>query len=580
MPKKPTTLDDVPQPSSVAAVPAKPSDGTAWSVKQAWMERTYEPAVARRPERSDEFMTVSGRPVEALYTADDLTARGVELDVDVAMPGEYPFTRGVHPTGHRGKLWTMRQFAGFGTAEDTNQRFKRLLANGQTGLSVAFDHPTLVGLDSDDDLARGEVGRQGVAIDSLEDMETLFDGIALDGVTTSMTINHPACVLLAMYAALAQKQGIDPSVISGTIQNDVLKEFIAQKTFVYPPRGAMRIMGDIIEWCTETLPRWNWVSVSGYHIREAGSTAAQELAFTLRDGMEYVELGLERGLAVDAFAPRLSFFFNAHNDLFEEVAKYRAARQLWAQTMRERYGARNPRSWWLRFHTQTAGVSLLGQQPRNNVMRVTLQALAAVLGGTQSLHTNSLDETIALPTEENAIIALRTQQVIAHESGAANTVDPLGGSYFVEALTADLADEARDYFDEIDSMGGMVAAIEEGFPQREIQEAAYRYQMEIEEQRRLIVGQNAHTTDYGEPIEYLYIDDSAEGQQVERLAGLKDRRDDQAVRVALDALHAAAAGEANVMPRIMDAAHAYATVGEICGTMRDVFGEYRETPIF
>jgi methylmalonyl-CoA mutase N-terminal domain/subunit len=411
-------------------------------------------------------------------------------------------------------------------------------------------------------------------------METLFDRIPLDQVTTSMTINHPACVLLCMYVAAGEKKGIAPQDLAGTIQNDVLKEFIAQKTFVFPPIPTMRIMGDVIEWCTAEMPRWNWVSVSGYHIREAGSTAAQELAFALRDGMEYVQVGLDRGLDIDSFAPRLSFFFNAHNDLFEEVAKYRAARKLWARYMRDRYGAKSPRSWWIRFHAQTAGCTLLDRQPRNNVMRVTLQALAAVMGGTQSLHTNALDETIALPTEENALIALRTQQIIAHESGVANTVDPLGGSYYVESLTADMEEQAEGIFTKIDELGGMVAAIDNGYPQREIQEAAYQYQKEIEENQRVIVGQNDFTGEMGEPIDYLYIDDTVEEKQVERLAALRRRRDAGAVERAVEAVRCAAASDVNLMPAILEAVHAYATVGEICGAMRDVFGEYQEQPIF
>ena len=548
--------------------------------KARWLRQSYEPATAHCSERDVPFITASSRPVEPLYTREDLADRGLSYDRDIGYPGEYPYTRGIHPTGYRGKLWTMRQFAGFGSPEDSNRRFRRLLESGQTGLSVAFHHPTLVGRDSDDPIARGEVGKQGVAIDSLADMEALFNEIPLDQVTTSMTINHPACVLLAMYVAAGAKKGIERKVLAGTIQNDVLKEFIAQKTFVFPPRPTMRIMGDVIEWCTAELPLWNWVSVSGYHIREAGSTAAQELAFTLRDGMEYIQVGLDRGLDIDDFAPRLSFFFNAHNDLFEEVAKYRAARKIWARHMRERYGAKSPRSWWMRFHTQTAGCTLLDRQPRNNVMRVTLQALAAVLGGTQSLHTNALDETIALPTEENAIIALRTQQVIAHESGVTNTVDPLGGSYFIEALTADLENEAEEIFAKIDELGGMVAAIDDGYPQREIQESAYRYQKEIEEQRRIIVGQNALTEDGAQPIDYLYIDDSVEAAQVERLTALRRRRDAGEVQRALDGVRAAAGGDDNLMPRILEAVHAYATVGEICGAMRDVFGEYHEQPIF
>ncbi|MFQ5742368.1 MAG: methylmalonyl-CoA mutase [Acidobacteriota bacterium] len=550
------------------------------SGKDRWLSETYEPAIARHGERETPFITASSRPVEELYTGEELAARGLTNDADIGYPGEYPFTRGIHATSYRGKLWTMRQFAGFGTAADSNARFHKLLQSGQTGLSVAFHHPTLVGRDSDDSLSRGEVGKQGVAIDSLEDMETLFAGIPLAEVTTSMTINHPACVLLAMYVAVAEKQGIDCRVLSGTIQNDVLKEFIAQKTFVFPPRPAMRIMGDVIEWCTTQLPRWNWVSVSGYHIREAGSTALQELAFTLRDGMEYIEVGLSRGLDVDAFAPRLSFFFNAHNDLFEEIAKYRAARRLWAETMRERYGARNSRSLWMRFHTQTAGCTLLEQQPRNNIMRVTIQALAAVLGGTQSLHTNALDESIALPTEDNAVLALRTQQILAYESGVANTADPLGGSFFLESLTSDLEREARDIFAKIEEYGGMVQAIENGYPQREIQEAAFQYQREIEERQRIIVGLNEFGERRDNGVDYMYIDDSVEEEQLGRLDSLRSRRDQEAVERALGGVRQAADGEENLMPAILSAVHEYATVGEICGAMRDVFGEYRETPIF
>jgi len=553
----------------------KPSNG-----KARWYKQTFDPVIAKHPERDAAFITASSTPVEALYTREDLADRNLSFDRDIGYPGEFPYTRGIHPTGYRGKLWTMRQFAGFGTAEDSNERYLRLLELGQTGLSVAFHHPTLVGRDSDEPISRGEVGKQGVAIDSLADMETLFDRIPLDQVTTSMTINHPACVLLCMYVAAGEKKGIAPQDLAGTIQNDVLKEFIAQKTFVFPPIPTMRIMGDVIEWCTAEMPRWNWVSVSGYHIREAGSTAAQELAFTLRDGMEYVQAGLDRGLDIDSFAPRLSFFFNAHNDLFEEVAKYRAARKLWARYMRDRYGAKSPRSWWIRFHAQTAGCTLLDRQPRNNVMRVTLQALAAVMGGTQSLHTNALDETIALPTEENALIALRTQQIIAHESGVANTVDPLGGSYYVESLTADMEEQAEEIFTKIDELGGMVAAIDNGYPQREIQEAAYQYQKEIEDNQRIIVGQNDFTGELGEPIDYLYIDDTVEEKQVERLAALRRRRDAGRVERALEAVRYAAGSDANLMPAILEAVHAYATVGEICGAMRDVFGEYQEQPIF
>ena len=553
----------------------RPSNG-----KARWYKQTFDPAVAKHPERDAAFITGSSTPVDPLYTREDLADRNLSYDTDIGYPGEFPYTRGIHPTGYRGKLWTMRQFAGFGTAEDSNERYLKLLEMGQTGLSVAFHHPTLVGRDSDEPISRGEVGKQGVAIDSLADMETLFDQIPLDQVTTSMTINHPACVLLCMYVAAGQKKGIPPKDLAGTIQNDVLKEFIAQKTFVFPPLPVMRIMGDVIEWCTAEMPRWNWVSVSGYHIREAGSTAAQELAFTLRDGMEYIQAGLDRGLDIDAFAPRLSFFFIAHNDLFEEVAKYRAARKLWARYMRDRYGAKSPRSWWIRFHTQTAGSTLLDRQPRNNVMRVTLQALAAVMGGTQSLHTNALDETIALPTEENARIALRTQQVIAHESGVANTVDPLGGSYYIESLTADIEEQAEEIITKIDELGGMVSAIDNGYPQREIQEAAYQYQREIEENQRIIVGQNDFIGEMGEPVNYLYIDDKVEEKQVERLAALRRRRDAAEVERTLEAVRRAAGSDVNLMPAILEAVHAYATVGEICGAMRDVFGEYHEQPIF
>jgi methylmalonyl-CoA mutase N-terminal domain/subunit len=544
--------------------------------KARWLRQSYEPATAHRSERDVPFITASSRPVEPLYTREDLADRGLSYDRDIGYPGEYPYTRGIHPTGYRGKLWTMRQFAGFGSPEDSNRRFRRLLESGQTGLSVAFHHPTLVGRDSDDPIARGEVGKQGVAIDSLADMEALFDEIPLDQVTTSMTINHPACVLLAMYVAAGAKKGIDRKVLAGTIQNDVLKEFIAQKTFVFPPRPTMRIMGDVIEWCTAELPLWNWVSVSGYHIREAGSTAAQELAFTLRDGMEYIQVGLDRGLDIDDFAPRLSFFFNAHNDLFEEVAKYRAARKIWARHMRERYGAKSPRSWWMRFHTQTAGCTLLDRQPRNNVMRVTLQALAAVLGGTQSLHTNALDETIALPTEENAIIALRTQQVIAHESGVADLADPLGGSWAVERWTDEIVTRARAYLERIAELGGARAAIEKGFQQQEIAEAAFRAQRDIEEGRARVVGVNAYGEEEEVPIEVLAIDPAVEAEQVARLRALRERRDGAATGRALTALEEAARADRNLMPAILDGVRAEATLGEIAHALRRVYGEHRE----
>ncbi len=517
------------------------------------------------------FTTISGKVIKRLYTQEDLAA-----ERDSSLPGEFPYTRGIHETMYRGKLWTMRQFSGFGTPEETNRRFQFLLEHGQTGLSVAFDLPTLMGLDSDSPLSAGEVGKCGVAVDSLRDMEVLFDGIDLEQVTTSMTINSPAAILLAMYLVVAEKQGADPARIGGTVQNDILKEYIAQKEWIYPPEPSMRLVIDSIQFCAERVPRYNSVSISGYHIREAGSTALQELAFTLRDGMEYVQWCLDRGMEVDDFAPRLSFFFNAHNDFFEEIAKYRAARRLWATVIRDRFGAREPRSWKLRFHTQTAGCSLTAQQPVNNVVRTTIQALAGVLGGTNSLHANSLDEALALPTEENARIALRTQQIIAHESGVVNTVDPLGGSYFVETLTDEMEEGARDYFRRIDAMGGMVAAIERGFPQREIQDASYQFQKAVERNEKIVVGVNDFALEEEPPIEILQIGEEVREQQSRRLEEVRRSRDGKAVRRALTDLKEAAATDRNLMPLIMEAVREYATVGEICASLQDVFGVYHE----
>jgi len=545
--------------------------------KQRWEPEPLAPALAKSPDRSQPFTTISGRPIERLYTADDLD--GIDASRDIAQPGEFPYTRGIHPTGYRGKLWTMRQFAGFGTPEETNERYKTLLRAGGTGLSVAFDLPTLMGRDPDHELSLGEVGKCGVNVTSLADMETLFDGIRLSEVTTSMTINSPAAMIFAMYLVVAEKQRADWKQLSGTIQNDILKEFIAQKEYIFPPRPSMRIITDIFAFCSREVPRWNTISVSGYHIREAGATAAQELAFTLRDGLEYVRWGVDAGLDVDDFVPRMSFFFNAHSDFFEEIAKYRAARKLWAEAMRDRFGAKSDRSWKLRFHTQTAGVSLTAQQPYNNVVRTALQALSAVIGGTNSLHTNSLDEALALPTAEAATLALRTQQVIAHESGVANVVDPLGGSYFVERLTKDMEDEALAYFERIDRMGGMVEAIERGFPQQEIAESAYRFQQAVERKDKIVVGVNGFVQTDEPPMEILYIDETASETQLAKLADLKRTRDRAAVRRTLDRLGSAARGTDNLMPPILDAVRAYATVGEMCDALREVWGEYEETPM-
>ncbi|MFQ6069517.1 MAG: methylmalonyl-CoA mutase [Candidatus Aminicenantales bacterium] len=543
------------------------------SLTDKWRQDKYLKAVKGTPAENKEFTTVSGRKIKELYTPADL--EGFDYLKELGFPGEYPFTRGIHPTMYRNRLWTMRQFSGFGTAEDTNKRYKYLLKQGQTGLSVAFHLPTLMGIDSDHPLAQGEIGKCGVAIDSLADMEILFDGIPLDKITTSMTINPPAPVVWAMYIAVAEKQGVSPRVISGTIQNDILKEYIAQKTFVFPPRPSMKLIVDTFEYGSKEVPRWNTISISGYHIREAGSTAVQELAFTLRDGIEYVAWALERGLDVDEFAPRLSFFFNAHNDFFEEVAKFRAARRIWAKVMKERFNARNPRSWWLRFHTQTSGVSLMAQQPYNNVVRVALQALSAVLGGTQSLHTNSLDETYALPSEEAVTIALRTQQIIAYESGVVNCIDPLGGSYFVEKLTREMEEEALEYIRKIDEMGGMVKAIELGFPQKEIADSAYWYQKAVEKKEKIIVGVNEFKMEY-EHIPILHIDESVARHQLERLKQLKKTRNTSRVKSSLKDLKKAAENDENLMPFFLDCVRTYATLGEIMGSLQEVYGEYRE----
>jgi methylmalonyl-CoA mutase N-terminal domain/subunit len=544
--------------------------------KSKWEREVLEPALAKSPERDAVFTTISGRPIDRLYTADDLS--DLSHDRDIAEPGQVPYTRGIHPTGYRGKLWTMRQFAGFGTPEETNERYKQLLAAGGTGLSVAFDLPTLMGRDPDHPLSLGEVGKCGVSVVSLADMECLFDGINLGDITTSMTINSPAPMIFAMYLVVAEQHGADWQTLSGTIQNDILKEFIAQKEYIFPPRPSMRLITDIFEFCAKDVPKWNTISVSGYHIREAGATALQELAFTLRDGIEYVQWGVDAGLDVDEFVPRISFFFNAHSDFFEEIAKYRAARKIWARVMRERFGAKSERSWKLRFHTQTAGVSLTAQQPYNNVVRTALQALGGVLGGTNSLHTNSLDEALALPTAEAATLALRTQQVIAHESGVTNVVDPLGGSYFLERLTLDMERGTYDYFDTIDRMGGMVAAVEKGFPQREIAESSYQFQVAVEKKEKLIVGVNAFVDDEETPVPILYIDDNVSATQLNRLKDVRGRRDADRVARALADLQETARGTGNTMYPLLECVRAYATVGEMCDALREVWGEYEEVP--
>jgi methylmalonyl-CoA mutase, N-terminal domain len=542
---------------------------------ERWEQETLEPVLRKRPERRQRFETVSLEEVKRLYTPADSAA--VDFERDISFPGAFPYTRGIHPTGYRGKLWTMRQFAGFGTPEETNQRFKYLMAQGQTGLSVAYDLPTLMGYDADSPLSEGEVGKCGVAVSSLADMEILFDGIPLEEVTVSQTINAPASVLLAMYLVVAEKQGADWKKISGTLQNDILKEYIAQKEWIYPIRPGMKLVTDTFEFCTRHVPRYNPISVSGYHIREAGATALQELAFTLRDGIEYVEWGVRAGLDVDEFVPRISFFFNAHNDFFEEIAKYRAARRIWSRVMRERFQAKSERTLQLRFHTQTAGVSLTVQQPLNNIVRVAIQALAGVLGGTQSLHTDAYDEALALPTDRAALIALRTQQIIAEETGVANTVDPLGGSYFVEALTKQMEDGALDYFEKIDAMGGMVESIEKGFPQREIQESAYQYQKAVERGDQTIVGVNKYQmADASSEIPILVINEGVRDRQVERLEATRVGRDRGAVENALEKLKRAATSNENTMPATIEAVRAYATLGEICDALRDVYGLYEE----
>jgi methylmalonyl-CoA mutase N-terminal domain/subunit len=523
-----------------------------------------------------EFTTISGTPVKRVYTPGDLP--DFDPARDLGEPGQFPYTRGIHPDMYRGRLWTMRQFSGFAAPEDTNRRYRYLLEQGQTGLSVAFDLPTLMGYDADDPLAEGEVGKCGVSISSLADLEALFEGIPLEKISTSMTISSPAAMLWAMYLVVAEKQGAKWENLSGTIQNDILKEYIAQKEYIYPPLPSMRLVTDTFEFGARHTPRFNTISISGYHIREAGSTAVQELAFTLRDGIEYVEWGLARGLALDEFVPRLSFFFDAHNDFFEEIAKFRAARKIWAHVMRERFGATSERAWKLRFHTQTAGCSLTAQQPYVNLVRTTVQALAAVLGGTQSLHTNALDEAWALPTEEAALLALRTQQVIAHESGVTDTADPFGGSYFLERLTLDLEGGCHDYFDRIDAMGGMIPAIERGFPMREIAEASYRYQQAIEKGEKIIVGVNAFASE-DEPIDTLYIDRSVEEKQVARLHRLRTERDNRRVEKALAEIERAAEQERNLMPYLVEAVRAYATLGEMCGALKKVYGVYQEVSV-
>jgi methylmalonyl-CoA mutase N-terminal domain/subunit len=540
-----------------------------------WRRELYDAA----PERQGElFSTISGLENEPLYTPDTVE---IDHERDLGYPGVYPFTRGVYPSMYRGRLWTMRQFAGFGTAKETNERFRYLLEHGQTGLSTAFDMPTLMGYDSDHPRSLGEVGREGVAIDSLADMETLFSEIPLAEVSTSMTINAPAAMLLAFYACVGEQQGVAPAELRGTIQTDILKEYIAQKEWIFPPEPSMRLVTDMVEFCAREMPKWHPISISGYHIREAGSNATQELAFTLADGFAYVDAAIERGLDVDEFAPRLSFFFNAHIDFFEEIAKYRAARRIWARELRERYGAKSPRSWLMRFHTQTAGVSLTAQQPEVNIVRTALEAMAAVLGGTQSLHTNSFDEALALPTEDAVRIALRTQQVIAHESGAVNTIDPLGGSYYLEDLTNRLEAEAYDYFDRIEKLGGVIPAIKENFFQREIADASFRYQHEVEQRQRIIVGVNRYELEDEQELEILRIDPALEREQIERVAALRGRRGSAAVESALARLRdAAAKDKENLMPPLVEAAKAYATLGEMCDALRSVWGTWTETPVF
>ena len=540
---------------------------------ERWSEGLKE-KLKKRPERKESFINTSGIAINRLYTP--LDQKGADYLSEVGLPGEYPFTRGVQPTMYRGRYWTMRQYAGFATAEESNRRYRFLLEQGQTGLSVAFDLPTQIGFDSDDEMAIGEVGKVGVAIDSLKDMETLFAEIPLDKVSTSMTINAPAAVLLAMYIAVAEKQGVEPAKLRGTIQNDILKEYSSRGTYIFPPRPSMRIITDIFSYCAQKVPQWNTISISGYHIREAGSTAVQEVAFTLANGIAYVQAAVDAGLDVDTFGPRLSFFFNAHLDFFEEVAKYRAARRLWAELMKERFNAKNPRSMMIRFHTQTAGCTLTAQQPQNNIVRVAFQALSAVLGGTQSLHTNSMDEALCLPSEQAVQIALRTQQLIAYETGVTDTVDPLAGSYYVESLTREIYDRAKAYIEKIDDMGGAVAAIEQGFVQREIQESAYRYQREIEKEERIVVGLNRFQVQEEKPANLLRVDPAVRESQIRKLKALKSERDNDKVKNTLEALRRSAEGSENLLPPILDAVKAYATLGEICNVLRGVFGEYRQ----
>ena len=541
---------------------------------EKWKKEILEPALAKHPERREEFITTSSQKVDRLYTP--LDTAHIDFPRDISYPGEFPYTRGIHSTMYRGRLWTMRMFAGFGSAGETNERFKYLLKQGQTGLSTAFDLPTLYGYDSDSSFAAGEFGECGVGVSSLEDMSILFNDIPLDKVTTSMTINSPAAMVWAMYIANAENQGVPKSKLGGTIQNDILKEYIAQKEYIFPPHPSMRLVTDTVEYGTKNMPRWNTISISGYHIREAGSTAVQELAFTLADGYAYADWAIERGLNVDEFAPRFSFFFNAHNDFFEEIAKYRAARRIWAKDMRYKYGAKDPRSWTLRFHTQTAGCSLTAQQPEINIVRVAIQAMAGVMGGTQSLHTDSMDEALALPSEKAVQIALRTQQVIAHESGVANVVDPLGGSYYLEWLTDDMERQARDYFDRIDSLGGVVPAIEKGFFQKEIAAASYKYQKEIDNKERVVVGVNEYTSDESVEIPILEMDPEGFDRQCARLKKLRASRDKGKFEASIRAIEKAAEGDDNLMPHFIEAAKAKATLGEMCDVLRGVFGEYRE----
>jgi len=554
---------------------ATTEDGPKLDATEAWREELYDATQERQGEL---FSTISGLENEPLQTPENTE---IDYEGDLGYPGVYPFTRGVYPSMYRGKLWTMRQFAGFGTAAETNERFRYLLEHGQTGLSTAFDMPTLMGYDSDHPRSLGEVGREGVAVDSLADMETLFEGIPLGKVSTSMTINSPAAMLLAFYICVGEQQGVPRTELRGTIQTDILKEYIAQKEWIFPPEPSMRLVVDMIEFCSQELPRWHPVSISGYHIREAGSNAVQELAFTLADGFAYVDACVQRGLDVDDFAPRLSFFFNAHLDFFEEIAKYRAARRIWARELRERYGAKNPRSWLMRFHTQTAGVSLTAQQPEVNIVRTAIEALAAVLGGTQSLHTNSFDEALALPTEDAVRLALRTQQVIAHETGVVNTIDPLGGSYYLEDLTSRMEAEAYEYFDRIERLGGVIPAIKENFFQREIAEASFRYQSEVEARQRIVVGVNQYELADERELELLRVDPALEGEQVERVKGLRERRDAAAAEEALARLkEASLRDDVNLMPLIIQAARAYVTMGEMCEALRETWGIWRETPVF